>query len=204
MYTQKQFRNENTAEVHDFIRHNGFGILVNHGDGQLFATHIPMMLSADGTRLTGHMSRGNKQARTFAQGAEVLAIFNGPHAYVSSSWYDHENVSTWNYVAVHVTGTARSVEGEELLQSLRELTAKYEKDSAKPMLVDHMSPEFLKREMAGVAAFEISITKIEATYKLSQNRDDANHAAIIHELEKRDDPGAHDVAARMKQNRPLE
>jgi len=202
MYTPKHFRHEDAAGLHDFIRHNGFGILINHADGQLWATHIPMMLSADGTKLTGHLARGNRQSRTFTHGAEVLAIFNGPHTYISSSWYDHENVPTWNYVAVHVTGTLRVIEGDELLQSLRELTDKYEQASECPVSVERMSPSFLKKELAGVAGFEIAISKLEGTYKLSQNRDDANHKAIVNELEKRTDADSHEIARLMKEDRP--
>ncbi len=153
MYTPRHFRHEDAAGLHDFIRHNGFGILINHADGQLWATHIPMMLAADGTKLTGHLARGNRQSRTFAHGVEVLAIFNGPHTYISSSWYDHENVPTWNYVAVHVTGTLRVIEGGELLQSLKELTDKYEQGSERPVSVEHMSPQFLKKELAGITGF---------------------------------------------------
>jgi len=202
MYTPKLFRNENVAELHDFIRHNGFGILVNHADAQLWATHIPMVLSADGTKLTGHLARGNKQGRTFQHGAEVLAIFNGPHTYISSSWYDHENVPTWNYIAVHATGMLRLIEGDELLQSLKELTDKYEQASERPVSVEKMSPQYLKHEMLGVTGFEITISKLEGTRKLSQNRDDANHKAIVNELEKRTDADSHAIAGLMKQDRP--
>lgn len=202
MYTPKHFRNEDTTSLHEFIRRNGFGILINHADGQLWATHIPLLLSADGTKLTGHLARGNKQSKTFKEGAEVLAIFNGPHTYISSSWYDHENVPTWNYIAVHVTGTVRVVEGEELEQSLKHLVDKYEQHSANPVSVEKMSPQFLKKELLGIIGFEVTITKLEGTYKLSQNRDDANYHTIVNELEKREDPASHDVAQIMKQNRP--
>lgn len=202
MYTPKHFQNHDTAALHEFIRHNGFGILINHADGQLWATHIPMTLSADGTKLTGHLARGNKQSKTFHESAEILAIFSGPHAYISSSWYDHENVPTWNYIAVHVTGTLRVIEEEELLQSLKHLVDKYEHGSANPVSVEKMSPQFLKKEMLGIVGFEIAVTKLEAAYKLSQNRDDANHHAIVKELENRDDAASHDVAQIMKQNRP--
>ncbi|MFZ6013678.1 MAG: FMN-binding negative transcriptional regulator [Bacteroidota bacterium] len=202
MYVPKQYQKNDKTEVIDFIRKNGFAILVSQVEGKLWGTHIPLMVSPDETKLYGHISRANPQWKDFNAGSEVLAIFNGPHAYVSSSWYDHENVPTWNYIAVHVYGTIRIMEGEEVLDALRHLTDKYEKQSARPVSVDGMSPEYVKREMRGLVGFEISITNMEAAYKLSQNRDEKNHREIISQLEK---TGHHDsiqVAEEMKRNIP--
>ncbi len=200
MYIPNLYKNENPEELKSFIRQNGFAILVNTLENNLWATHIPLILSED-NKLTGHISRGNKQWRGFSNEGEVLAIFNGPHAYVSSSWYDHENVPTWNYIAVHVYGNIRIIEGAELLDSLRQLTDKYEAHSQKPVSVDTMSEKFLTREMRGVVGFEIAITKMEAAYKLSQNRDAKNHAAIIEKLEERNDPNSTAIANEMKKAR---
>jgi transcriptional regulator len=161
-----------------------------------------MILSKDGTRLIGHISRGNKQWKDSEGFKNVLAIFTGPHTYVSSSWYDHENVPTWNYLAVHVYGSIRIIEGQELLASLSELTDKYETYSEKPVSVKTMSPEYVNREMKGVTGFEILIERFEATRKLSQNRDDKNHQSIVEHLEKKEDQGAKDIASLMKANRP--
>ena len=95
MYTPKSFRNDNPEELKNFIRNNGFGILVSHVAGKLWGTHIPMILNEDGNTLTGHVARGNIQWKYIESAPDVLVIFTGPHAYVSSSWYDHENVPTW-------------------------------------------------------------------------------------------------------------
>ena len=100
MYTPAYAKNENEEDLKDFIRKNGFGIVVSTVDGKLWATHIPLILV--GGKLQGHISRGNKQWRALPQNEEVMVIFLGPHTYVSSSWYDHENVPSWDYVAVHV------------------------------------------------------------------------------------------------------
>ena len=198
MYTPKLNRNENREELLEFIRKNGFAILISTVEGKPWATHIPLMLSADGKKLSGHVARGNKQWKEWTTETEILAIFNGSHTYISSSWYDHENVPTWNYIAVHVYGKLKILSAEELLQSLKELTDKYEKQSAQPISVEKMNPDFLKKEMLGIVGFEIEITKIEATYKLSQNRDAKNHEAIITELEKRNDPASTAIADEMK------
>src|SRR6478736_5696971 len=198
MYTSKLNRNENTEELHHFIRENGFAILVSTVDGKPWATHIPLMLSSDGKKLSGHISRGNKQWREWNSESEVLAIFSGPHAYISSSWYDHENVPTWNYIAVHVYGKLKIQSDQELLQSLKELTHKYEKHSEHPVSVETMNSAYVKKEMLAIVGFEIEVTKIEATYKLSQNRDEKNHNNILAELEKRNDPASAAIAHEMK------
>jgi len=128
----------------------------------------------------------------------VLAIFSGPHTYISSSWYDHENVPTWNYVAVHIYGTLRVISDEELRASLKQLVDKYEKDSEKPARMENLSDKYLKHELMGIVGFEIAITRMEATNKLSQNRDAVNHQAIIQQLEKRGDAASLEVAGLMK------
>lgn len=202
MYVAKFNRNENEAELLEFIHQNGFGILVSQVDGKPWATHIPLYLSRDGKKLTSHIARGNSQWRHWSADTEVLAIFQGPHAYISSSWYDHENVPTWNYVAVHVYGTIRLIEGQELIESLKELVNKHEKSSEHPATVVGMSEKFLNNEVRGIVAFEMTITKMEAAFKLSQNRDDKNYHSIIHHLENRTDHDSHEIAKEMKKRRP--
>ncbi len=198
MYTAKVNRNENTEELLEFIQANGFAILISTVEGKPWATHVPLILSRDKKKLQGHIAKGNKQWKEWDADTEVLAIFAGPHAYISSSWYDHENVSTWNYLAVHVYGKLKIQTEQELLNSLKELTGKYEKQSEKPVSVDRMNPNYVKREMLGIVGFEIEISKMEAAYKLSQNRDAKNHETIVTELEKRGDQGSIAIASEMK------
>ena len=197
MYSPAYAKNFTEEELKNFIRENGFAIVVNTVDGKLWATHIPLILSAD-NKLVGHISRGNKQARELKSSEEVMVIFSGPHTYISSSWYDHENVPTWNYMAVHVYGKPRIIEGEELLVSLRQLTDKYEKNSEHPVSVDKMSKKYVETEMRGIVGLEISIERMEASFKLSQNRDEKNHTNIILELEKRGDENSDAVADQMR------
>ena len=198
MYTPKYYRNDDPESIRGFIRENGFGILISQTSGQLFATHIPLLLSDDGTKLTGHVARGNPQWKSFATAGEVLAIFNGPHTYISSSWYDHENVPTWNYVAAHIYGTLRVISDAELRASLKQLMDKYEKGSEKPARVEDLSDHYMKHELMGIVGFEIAINRMEATAKLSQNRDAVNHQAIIQQLQKRGDAASLEVAELMK------
>ena len=199
MYRPKYAKKDDQDSILEFIKQNGFAIIVSQWSGKLLATHIPLELQ-DGSKLYGHISRANPQWKNFETGREVLAIFTGPHAYISSSWYDHENVPTWNYIAVHVYGTIRVIEGDELLDSLKRLVDKYESTSQHPVSVERMSPDFVHQSLKGIVGFEISITTVEASYKLSQNRDKKNQLSIIAELVKRNDPPSQDIAAEMKKN----
>lgn len=204
MYVPGYSRNQDMDEVKSFIRENSFGILVSNASGKLQATHIPLELSTreDGKDiLTGHISKANRQWKSFSDDNHVLVIFNGPHTYISSSWYDHENVPTWNYIAVHVYGTVKIMEGEKLLQALKKLVDRYESKSANPVSVEKMSEKFLSRELKGIVGFEIEIEEIHPAYKLSQNRDEKNYVNIIGELEKRGDPHSLAIADEMRKHK---
>ena len=204
MYIPSLYKNENQAEIEQFLHENGFAILVNQTNGKLWATHIPLILGTNSNGkqiLIGHISKLNPQAESFKQNDEVLAIFSGSHSYISSSWYDHENVPTWNYLAVHVYGKVRLHTYEESIEGLKKLVNKYEAKSEKPIRIEDLSEKTM-REARGIVSFEIEITSIEAQKKLSQNRDDKNYQNIISELEKTNENQAIEIAKAMKKNRP--
>jgi transcriptional regulator len=201
MYIPKYYKNENIDAVRAFIKENGFAILISQVEGKPWATHIPLMLDKsdnDKDILIGHISKANKQWKDFKNNEEVLAIFSGPHAYVSSSWYDHENVPTWNYLAVHVYGKINIIDGDLLKKQLSKLVDKYELKMQNPVSVDKMSKEFLAREIKGIVGFEIEITNIQAANKLSQNRDENNYQRIIKALEQQGDINSKEIAKIMK------
>jgi transcriptional regulator len=198
MYVHSYSRVNESKEVFDFINHNGFAIMVSTVEGKLWASHIPLVLSADGKTLIGHVSRGNKASKNFTEHAEVLCVFQGPHTYISSSWYDHENVSTWNYLAAQVRGIIQVLSREELLSSLKDLTSKYEKNSEKPATVESMDPKYVEKEMKGIVGFKIVIKHVEASFKLSQNRDAKNHTHIMKKLEERGDAQSLEIMEAMK------
>lgn len=204
MYIPELYKNENQKDIQKFIHNNGFGILLNQTVGKLWATHIPFLMEEKNGKqiLVGHVSRENPQAEIFKDSEEVLAIFLGAHSYVSSSWYDHENVPTWNYLAVHVYGKVKLHSLEETIEGLRRLVNKYETNSEKPVRIDDLSKKTML-QAKGIVSFEIEITSIEAQKKLSQNRDDKNYQTIITELEKTNDNQAIAVADEMKKNRKL-
>jgi len=153
--------------IGDFIRKNSFATLITVDHGKPWATHLPVELEVNATGekvLWCHVSKANPQWKTLSNDAEVLVIFSGPHSYISSSWYDHVNVPTWNYIAVHIYGKAKMMSDEELLESLKRLVMKYETISKKPVSVETMPADYVKKEMKGIVGFEISIHKIEGKW----------------------------------------
>ncbi|WP_276167275.1 FMN-binding negative transcriptional regulator [Zobellia alginiliquefaciens] len=199
MFIPDHQRNENASEIRDFLKMNSFGILVSQYNDRPWATHIPLELeiNADGKEvLTAHIAKANPQWREFDQNEEVLCIFNGPHSYISSSWYKEEEVPTWNYIAVHVYGKLKILSEEEVMASMHRLVDKYEANSKNPVSLHNMSPHTLK-QVKGVVGFQIEITDIQAKYKLSQNREQ-DHPKIIEELEDTKNPMSIEIAKAMK------
>ena len=186
MYIPLHYKNENLEEVKDFLVKNSFGILVSQVKNKPWATHIPLELEKDALDndvLVGHIAKANPQWKWFGDEQEVMCIFNGPHAYVSSSWYQEEEVPTWNYIAVHVYGKLTILDEKTTMEALYRLVEKYEKASDNPISLDNMSHNTL-RQVKGVVGFQIKVDEIQAAYKLSQTRPE-DHAAIVAQLRKR-------------------
>lgn len=202
MYIPELYKNENQEDIQNFIHQHGFGILVNQTNGKLWATHIPLLLEEKNGKqfLVGHVSKENPQADSFKNNDKVLAVFSGAHSYISSSWYDHENVPTWNYLAVHVYGEVIIHSLDETIEALKRLVNKYEATSEKPIRIEDLSKKTML-QARGIVSFEIEITSIEAKKKLSQNRDDKNYQTIISKLENSNDFQAIAIANEMKKNR---
>ena len=203
MYIPEIYKNNNQEEIVKFIQENSFGILINQDSGNISATHIPLEYEVDNQGepfLEGHISLENPQWKSFETDNKVLAIFSGPNTYISSSWYDHENVPTWNYIAVHVLGTICVLNYEDTLNSLKKLVDKYEAKSENPVKVENLSDKTMM-QAKGIVAFRIKITKIDAVKKISQNRDTKNHQNIITELEKTNNHNACLIAQEMAKNK---
>ncbi len=145
MYIPKYFKVTNVDEIWDFVQKNSFGTIVTTEQGKPIATHLPLGLKKKGDDyyLTGHMAYGNPQWRTFETCEDVLVMFQGPNAYISSSWYGHEEVPTWNYQAVHVYGKASILQKDELIEELTIMLEKYEENRKNPVLWDKLSPQLL-------------------------------------------------------------
>ena len=200
MFIPDDYKNETIEEVKHFLNENSFGILITEDEGKISGTHIPMELDTNehgDDVLVGHISKANPQSKNIKNNEEILAIFNGPHSYISSSWYQKESVPTWNYVAVHVYGDVKTIEGKELLESLRKLVDKHEKNSKKPISIEKMSRKTLE-QVNGIVGFSIKINEIQAAYKLSQNRNKTDYHSLINELEKNGDSNSIGIAKEMK------
>ncbi|WEA72081.1 FMN-binding negative transcriptional regulator [Bacillus paralicheniformis] len=200
MYIPKYFKVENVDEILDFVQKNSFGTIVTTEQEKPIATHLPLGFNKKGDDyyITGHVSFGNPQWRTFETCQDVLVMFQGPHAYISSSWYGHEDVPTWNYQAVHIYGQASILERDELIEELTIMMGKYEKHRENPILWDNLSPQLLERQLKAIVGFKIKVEDIQAAYKLSQNRNDTDYMNIIDQLQNEGDPHAEQLAAVMK------
>ncbi|WP_374967374.1 FMN-binding negative transcriptional regulator [Lysinibacillus sp. RS5] len=200
MFIPKYLKVTDMDEVKEFIQGNSFGTIVTTKQGKPIATHIPLEFRKKGNEyyITGHMAYGNPQWRTFETCVNALVMYQGPDAYISSSWYGHENVPTWNYQAVHVYGKPSILEQEELKQDLIILLEKYEKHRENPILWDKFSPQLLERELKGIVGFKIKVQEVQAAYKLSQNRNEEDYRNIIDQLQKEEDVNSHQLAEAMK------
>jgi len=176
---------EDEPAIIAFIRQNAFATLITQGAKRPNATHLPLFLDQDekgDAVLTGHFAKANPQWKSIPEQGEVLVMFHGPHAYISSSWYNHENVPTWNYLSVHVYGEIKLIEGKELINHLKKLVDTYEVGRPNRVSVEGMSETYLEKEIRGLVGFEISIKEVQASAKLSQNRDEVNYNNIVNHL----------------------
>lgn len=204
MYIHKLNREEDREKILAFLRENDFATLVAYDGEKPVASHLLMDIAEDGENLfvNGHMSKANPLWKMFEKTPEVLVIFQGPHTYISPTWYNHVNVPTWNYQSVHLYGRPRIVTAHrESYAILKQLIDKYEVGS--PYKLETLPPGFVEKEMKGIVAFQIEVSRIEASNKLSQNRDDESYQSIVAHLEARTDELSQRVARAMRQNRNL-
>ena len=203
MHIPRFFRQEDRQTIIEFLRKNDFATLVLYDGQRPVASHLLFEILEEGEALfvNGHMSRANPIWKLFEKNNEVLVIFQGPHTYISPTWYNHINVPTWNYQSVHVYGKPRLItDREESYGVLKRLVDRYE--TSGPYKMESLPPDFVEKEMRGVAAFQVEVTNIEASYKLSQNRDEESYRSIVSHLEQREDDMSHAVAEAMKRGRP--
>ena len=178
MYIPASFSETDAATLYQFMRDNNFATLVTAAE-VITATHLPFMVDAESGVLRAHLARANAQWKQF-DGREALVIFQGPHAYISPSWYEaHPSVPTWNYAAVHVYGVPRIADDEAFLRRmLHELVVQHERGRNPEWTMD-LPEDYLQRMMKAVVGFEIQIARIEGKFKLSQNRSEADVDGVI-------------------------
>lgn len=205
MYSPDSFQIHDRSVLDAFIRRHGFATLVTHDGESPQATHLPVLLETGRDprgMLAAHLARANPQWRQFATEPEVLVIFTGPHAYISPAWYVTEPaVPTWNYTAVHVHGIARIVtDRDRSAGMLHELIEFYEA-GRDPRWHGQIPVDYRDRLLNGIVGVEIEITRIEGTFKLSQNRPQ-DLAGVIAALTQSADPTECEVAQLMSEHRP--
>lgn len=199
MFIPKLYRSEDYNVMREIIKENAFALLISSVD-KIRATHSMMMLNEDDAEhiyIETHISRANPQAKTLKNGDEVVCDFLGAHTYISSSWYDHINVSTWNYEAVQIHGKVELMSNEEMYNHLDKLTNTYEKFQQCPVMVKDMGKDFVEKEMKGAFGLKVIPTEIFIKQKLSQNRKEGDYQNIISHLENLDDQ-AKKIAEKMK------
>ena len=202
MYIPAPFREARIEEMHALMRDHPLGVLVTHEAEGLQASPLPFLFHADGSEhgvLRAHLARANPHWRSLAAAGECLVIFQGADAYVTPSWYPSKAahgrvVPTWNYATVQVRGLPRVVEDAAWLRrQLDDLTRAQEGRRARPWAVDDAPADYLAAQMRAIVGLEIAVDRIEGKWKMSQNRDAADHAGVAAGLADGGDPH-HDAA----------
>jgi transcriptional regulator len=183
MYIPASFRADDRAVLYDLIERYDFGTLVTLLDGVPFATHLPFLLDRARGVLLGHVAWANPHGRVLDGSAEALVIFQGPHGYVSPSWYaTAPAVPTWNYAAVHVYGVPRLLDEGRLLDLLDRLVKKYESGRERPWTMD-LPADYLRKMVQSIIGFEVPLSRVEGKFKLSQNRPVEDRRSVIRTLQ---------------------
>jgi transcriptional regulator len=192
MYLPPHFEITDSAEIQAFIEANAFGQLISTVDGKLFSTHMPFLANADCTVLLGHLARPNPQLIDI-NSQEVLVTLDGPHDYISPSWYKTSGVPTWNYQTVHIYGVCKRIDDpQKITDIIHALTAKYESPFESPW-----QPDYNPAMVGAIVGIAIEITQIQCKYKLSQNRSLQDRQQVIEQLEQR---GSLQLATAMRKN----
>ena len=203
MYIPKAFREDDMKKLHKLMQENSFATLVTQQDGVPVATHLPFLLDTGcgpyGT-LMAHMARANAQWKSFNGEQEVLVIFQGPHAYISPSWYEVElSVPTWNYAAVHVYGVPEIIEDNAVLYDLLKALIQTHEDQFEKPWDFQLPDDYVQKMMRGIVGFEIQITRLEGKFKMSQNRTAVEQQQVIAALRDSQDELSVEVAELMSE-----
>ncbi|MEP7068409.1 MAG: FMN-binding negative transcriptional regulator [Usitatibacter sp.] len=174
LYVPPHFRVDDRDALYAFMEKHAFATLVTSGAAGMQVSHIPFLpeRGADGSiRLLGHVARGNGQWSALEKAEHLVAIFQGPHAYISPSWYaNHPSVPTWNYSVVHAHGKARLMDEAELHDLLMRLSATYEAGNPEPWRMSELPAAYVDSMLKMIVGFEIEVERLEGKFKLSQNR----------------------------------
>ena len=186
MYNIPHFKVEDTDEVLQFMKDHPFVFLTGSDvANKPVVTQVPVFIDEREGKLflSGHIMRQTDHHKAFELNNNVLAVFTGPHTYVSATWYTKPMGSTWNYMSVHAHGSIRFGDKEELAAVLRRLTLHYENgNTASSTVFDNLPEDYTESMMKGIVPFEIEIKELQHVFKLSQNRDEESYDNIIKQL----------------------
>lgn len=183
MYIPPLNRVEDREAISAFIHAHAFATLITNDGGKISASHLPVLFDEQTNVLRSHMARANGQWKHFASGEEALCIFHGPHAYISPSWYEQQHtVPTWNYAVVHVYGKPVVLDERELKQIVLDTTAKFESAMPQPWKVA-LSDDEIAAMLKAIVGFKIEITRVEAKFKLGQNRSADDQEKMVRNLQ---------------------
>ena len=201
MYIPASFREERDEVLHALIRAHPLGTLVSHGTDGLQASPLPFLLEAN--TLRAHMARANPHWKSLRAEGECLVIFQGPDAYVTPDWYPskaatHKVVPTWNYATVHAWGRARVVEdGGWIASQIAALTAAHEAVRERPWSPDDAPSDFIAAQQRAVIGIEITLTRLEGKWKMSQNREEDDRRGVLTGMRDPQDPHGNPAVAAL-------
>lgn len=211
MYVPAHFQEDELTILHDTIRQAGLATLVTVGASGPEASHVPVILDATagpyGT-LSGHLARANPQGFPARQDLPALAIFLGPDAYISPSWYGTKQqsgkvVPTWNYAAIHASGPLETFDDpQQLLALVTQLTERHEAGRRDPWTVSQAPADYIQAQLKGIIGFRLPIARIEGKWKMSQNRSDSDRHGAINGLLAEQNPAATACAQAMAKRIP--
>ena len=205
MYRPRHYDIDDPSVLARFMREHAFVLLVTAADGVPVASHIPLILDSDpgqgdgGQRFLGHVAKANRQWQAFDGKTEAMAMFWGPHAYISPSWYESQiMVPTWNYVTVHAYGKPKILSDPAAARDVLErLTSEYESQATGNWSMDRLPESYIEKMLDAIVAFEMPIDRVEGKFKLNQKNSPADREGAIKGLRATDDPESLEVARLM-------
>lgn len=205
MYRPSHFAENDPAAIRAFMLAHPFVTLTCSDGGRVAMTQVPVVVEERGEQLLlrGHIMKKTDHHKALERNPEALVLFTGAHCYVSASWYSERGMGgSWNYISVQARGPVRLMGEEDTLKVLTELTHRFEDGQARPELVENMTDAYIQGHIKAIAGFEMQVDSMEATFKLSQNRDDESFKNVVVQLRRTDDTDAHKIAAMMEKGRP--
>ena len=200
MYIPSQFKVDDPESIRLFIEENSFGLLLSISDGEIHDTHTPFVYSEDGRHLLGHLAKANPQWRSWGDGATAKVVFRGAHTYVSPRFYESEfAVPTWNYTAVSVAGQISVIEQKSIVLDFLDRLTAHNEQSEQPWVLDRTDERYI-RLLSGIVVFSISIDSVEASFKMNQNKNEADQRKVIASLAETGCPFDGEVAELMASN----